>query len=232
MSGCVYVADIGDGTVKIGCSSNPRQRLKQIENKLNFKAVNFYYTNEIDCQFKLETQVHGVLNKRCYGSEIFNISFSDAVNMVELQFDVISGKQSAIDLDRGIESFILVSGFYLDKKPKMIIETCLSKFSVNDCRLVDFCNRARPFLLNCNVDKFSSMDDIINFIYPGRISHVDCAECECQECSDYWEAIWLVDEDNMTKQEAIDAIKKGTGFDDKQIIDWVEGLFELGVMNE
>lgn len=158
MSGYVYIADKGDGTVKIGCSSKPELRLKAIENEHKFKAVNFHISKKVSDKYGLECQVHNSLSDCSLGNEFFKIQFELAVDMVDFKCDAIKNDKTS-GLDSDIDVFCMVSGFYLNIKPLEIIFRCVKKFAKFDFRILNLCNKALCKLIGNENFKGNEFED-------------------------------------------------------------------------
>lgn len=89
--GAVYIAKYGNGLIKIGSTSSPRERYKQLAyNAPEYagdKIEGFAITNPLEEYQDLEKALHRRFWKWNVGKEIFNVDFQEAVQVVNKEFN-------------------------------------------------------------------------------------------------------------------------------------------------
>ena len=83
---CVYVFDMGNGTVKIGVSQSVGSRKRTIENSSGQDIMQYYFTAPIQeqCAFQYEAECHAHFNScRRKRGEFFNLDFKEAVSYLK-----------------------------------------------------------------------------------------------------------------------------------------------------
>jgi predicted GIY-YIG superfamily endonuclease len=84
MTGHVYVIDRGDGVIKIGMTSRePSRRIKEVQKKACFIAVNTYVTEKIGSSRNVEKHAHNLLKRYDVGGEWFTCTFEEGMNSVD-----------------------------------------------------------------------------------------------------------------------------------------------------
>lgn len=176
--GYVYVADKGDGSVKIGCSAKPHERLKAIQNIFKFKAVNFFVSKKTQRPYQLEKMSHNSVSEKCVGDEFFKMSFDEAVDVVNEQLGFLDIKilndlnfidvdKNRADLNVAIDAFCIAWGFRVKERPADVMYTALMDFTCFDNRLLNICSLALSELIGDDYDKsndFISRDDVEAFM--------------------------------------------------------------------
>ena len=138
--GFVYIIDYGD-CVKIGCTKKPYRRLLELEKMIerygNRKSLRFYVSDEHTNYYKNETMLHEFFSaKRINGTELFNISFENAVlvannKMILKNESLYLEKQSAEDIKRLQELFFSLFHLTQAQNTGKIIEL-FSKMNDNE----------------------------------------------------------------------------------------------------
>lgn len=89
--GAVYIAKYGNGLIKIGSTSSPRERYKQLAYNApeyaGAKIEEFAITNPLEEYQDLERALHRRFWKWNVGKEIFNVDFQEAVQVVNKEFN-------------------------------------------------------------------------------------------------------------------------------------------------
>lgn len=87
-NGYVYIVEINDSMVKIGCSSRPDKRLLVLNNSYlqSYGEVKrFAISLPCDNRYMLENKLHRIFGKyRIPDTEIFNISFDDICKRIRI----------------------------------------------------------------------------------------------------------------------------------------------------
>ena len=88
--GAVYIAKYGNGLIKIGSTSSPRGRYKQLAYNApeyaGAKIEEFAITNPLEEYQDLERALHRRFWKWNVRKEIFNVDFQEAVQVVNKEF--------------------------------------------------------------------------------------------------------------------------------------------------
>lgn len=88
--GAVYIAKYGNGLIKIGSTSSPRERYKQLAYNApeytGAKIEEFAITNPLEEYQDLERALHRRFWKWNVRKEIFNVDFQEAVQVVNKEF--------------------------------------------------------------------------------------------------------------------------------------------------
>ena len=89
--GAVYIAKYGNGLIKIGSTSSPRERYKQLAYNApeyaGAKIEEFAITNPLEEYQDLEKALHRRFWKWNVGKEIFNVDIQEAVQVVNKEFN-------------------------------------------------------------------------------------------------------------------------------------------------
>lgn len=89
--GAVYIAKYGNGLIKIGSTSSPKERYKQLAYNApeyaGAKIEEFAITNSLEEYQDLEKALHRRFWKWNVGKEIFNVDFQEAVQAVNKEFN-------------------------------------------------------------------------------------------------------------------------------------------------
>ena len=88
--GCFYVLECGDDCVKIGRTTNPFQRIRNLQKTLGDYgqlsigrvAISRQHTNYIKNETKLHKLMQGKFENRVEGTELFLIPFDDAIEYI------------------------------------------------------------------------------------------------------------------------------------------------------
>lgn len=80
--GCVYVAKITDGMVKIGRSKDPERRLIYMQNQGRLKFSETFVSAVVPDCIEMETHIHRLLSEKKRTGEWFDITFDEAVSIV------------------------------------------------------------------------------------------------------------------------------------------------------
>ena len=81
--GYVYVIEFEDGSVKIGMSINPEQRIKSISASNQSKLTRKWISNAVSDFQKLEFKAHNHFKKFRLNGEFFSVNFDVAVNWID-----------------------------------------------------------------------------------------------------------------------------------------------------
>lgn len=78
---CVYILEMSNGTVKIGCTKNFKQRMKNISTGSGLNVVNWCYSQNFDSRdaYSFERMCHEAFSENRIKGEFFNIDFVSAV---------------------------------------------------------------------------------------------------------------------------------------------------------
>lgn len=102
-TGAVYVALRQDGLVKIGITSYPERRKKELENGSGFKIEKFFNSDIYSNANKIESLVHKTLSDQRKQGEWFDCNFDEAVKEVEIQSNLIGKIDDEEGDERGTE---------------------------------------------------------------------------------------------------------------------------------
>lgn len=81
-SGYVYAIDCGD-KIKIGCSAQPEERIRTLAKTLGLADPRSHISKKCFEHYCFERKVHDSIGGKSQSGEFFNISFSNAVNIID-----------------------------------------------------------------------------------------------------------------------------------------------------
>lgn len=81
-SGYIYVIDCGD-CVKVGCSATPQRRIKTLSKTLGLINPKLYVSAKCYKHYDYEKVIHCELGNKRKSGEFFNVSFTDAVKVID-----------------------------------------------------------------------------------------------------------------------------------------------------
>ncbi|MBR0103013.1 MAG: GIY-YIG nuclease family protein [Selenomonadaceae bacterium] len=91
---CVYILEMSNGKVKIGCTKNFIRRVRQIETGSGLKVTNWCHTSYINSSraYAIESYCHRVFNEHRILGEFFDITFEDAWAELSKHEDITDSK--------------------------------------------------------------------------------------------------------------------------------------------
>lgn len=97
--GCVYAIEMSDGTVKIGVSTQPDERVQQVAGSvyLEIKRVHFTAFAPRSFMYEMEKRCHAAFVDRRVRGEFFDITFEEAVAELDSHADEIADALAEAD---------------------------------------------------------------------------------------------------------------------------------------
>jgi hypothetical protein len=85
---CLYAFKLSDGSVKIGVSKNPEQRIKTLSKQSGKKITAKWYSEPLENAFKIEKDLHRSFSKHRLEGEYFQIDFNDVLSVIKDKYDL------------------------------------------------------------------------------------------------------------------------------------------------
>lgn len=85
---CLYVFKLSDGSIKIGVSKNPEQRIKTLSKQSGKKITTKWYSEPLENAFKIEKDLHSFFSKHRLEGEYFQIDFNDVLSAVKDKYQL------------------------------------------------------------------------------------------------------------------------------------------------
>lgn len=93
----LYVFKLSDGSVKIGVSKNPEQRIKTLSKQSGKKIATKWYSEPLENAFKIEKDLHKSFSKHRLEGEYFQIDFNDVLSAIKDKYNLdVSGDYSLL----------------------------------------------------------------------------------------------------------------------------------------
>jgi predicted GIY-YIG superfamily endonuclease len=85
---CLYVFKLSDGSVKIGVSKNPEQRMGTLSKQSGKEITTKWYSEPLENAFKIEKDLHRSFSKHRLEGEYFQIDFNDVLSVIKDKYDL------------------------------------------------------------------------------------------------------------------------------------------------
>lgn len=109
----IYVVEKENGNVKIGVSSNVRNRIKTLSSQGGFVIKNLFYTEPCSNAYEIEKEAHATLSTERIMGEWFSTDFFKAKQIVEDLYGKISCKETRKEKVLALEE---IENFFVENK--------------------------------------------------------------------------------------------------------------------
>lgn len=79
----IYIIKFRDGTIKIGVSKNPQQRIKTIERNSGRVAIENFISKEVENSFEIEMKIKNRFKENNIKGEFYNQDYKEVLNFTK-----------------------------------------------------------------------------------------------------------------------------------------------------